>query len=224
MNEITEAAKPVVRIQQNLLARAERRLLNWLCARMPAWVNPDLLTAIGMVGAALIFAGYVASNLNPHWLWLAIGGYAVQWFGDSMDGSIARYRRIERPNFGYFIDHSCDGMATFLILAGIGLSPFVRLDIALIALVGYLLLSIHAFLAAKVIAEFKLSYLGAGPTELRLVLIALTLAMLCLPPGMGEFESFSGFDVVFLGCGLILVVLFVIQTLRTAGRLARIPE
>ena len=220
MNEIDERPA-VARIQQNLLARSERRLLNWLCARMPAWVGPDLLTTIGMVGAAIIFAGYVASIDHPAWLWIAVSGYFVQWFGDSMDGSLARFRKIERPRFGYFIDHSCDGLATLLIMAGFGLSPYVRLDVALLALTGYLLLAIHAFLAARVLNELKLSYVAFGPTELRLVLIAITLAMWALGPGPKLFGALTGFDLLIGTAGAVLIGLFVIQTLATARRLAR---
>lgn len=188
---------------------------------MPPWVTPDRLTSLGMVGAFMIFTGYVASNFGASWLLLAIAGYFVQWFGDSMDGSIARYRQIERPSYGYFIDHSCDGLATLLILAGIGLSPFVTMDVALVALAGYLLLSIHAYLAARVLGEFKLSYLAAGPTELRLMLIVLTLMMMVLGAGPGLFGALSGFDVFVGAVGLILILLFVIQTLVTGKRLAR---
>ncbi|MBH1998484.1 MAG: CDP-alcohol phosphatidyltransferase family protein [Sphingomonadaceae bacterium] len=218
------SAPPVDRIQQNLLAASERRLLNWMCARMPRWVTPDLLTALGMVGAFAIFAGYAASGLHVGWLWLSIAGYAVQWFGDSMDGSLARFRHIERPSYGYFIDHSCDGLATLLILAGMGASPYIRMDVALVALAGYLLLSIHAYLAARVVGEFKLSYLAAGPTELRLMLIGLTLAMMMLGYAPGIFGPISGFD-LFVGIvGGILVLLFVIQTLSTAKRLAAVDS
>ncbi|QCB37266.1 CDP-alcohol phosphatidyltransferase family protein [Sphingobium sp. PAMC28499] len=209
------------RIQENWLAAKERKLLNWLCAQMPQYVTPDRLTALGMFGACLIFIGYVASNLHTSWLSLAIVGYVVQWFGDSMDGSIARFRRIERPSYGYFIDHSCDGLATLLILTGIGLSPFVTMDIAMVALAGYLLLSIHAYLAARVLGEFKLSYLAAGPTELRLMLIALTLMMMVLGSGPGYFGRLSGFDLFVGAAGFILILLFVIQTLTTGRRLAR---
>jgi len=216
-----KTAPSLARIQQNWLAARERRLLNWLCARMPAWVTPDKLTSLGMVGAFMTFAGYVASNLAASWLLLAIAGYVVQWFGDSMDGSLARYRRIERPSYGYFIDHSCDGLATLLILAGIGLSPFVTMDVALVALAGYLLLSIHAYLSARVLGEFKLSYLAAGPTELRLMLIALTLMMMMLGSGPGVFGKLSGFDLFVGVAGMILILLFVIQTLVTGRRLAR---
>ena len=211
----------ITRIQQNLLAVSERRLLTWLCGRMPAWITPDFLTITGMIGAAAIFAGYAASIYGAVWLWLAIGGYAVQWFGDSMDGSLARFRKIERPSFGYFIDHSCDGFATLLIMAGMGLSPYVRLDVALVALSGYLLLAIHAFLSAKVLNELKLSYVAFGPTELRLVLISLTLAMMAFGRGPTYFGALSGFDLVIGIAGLILIALFVIQTLVTGRRLAK---
>ena len=209
------------RIQENWLAAKERKLLNWLCAQLPPYVTPDRLTALGMFGACMIFLGYVGSNLNSSWLLLAIAGYVVQWFGDSMDGSIARFRRIERPSYGYFIDHSCDGLATLFILTGIGLSPFVTMDVAMVALAGYLLLSIHAYLSARVLGEFKLSYLAAGPTELRLILIALTLMMMALGSGPGYFGRLSGFDLFVGTVGFILILLFVIQTLTTGRRLAR---
>lgn len=177
-----------------------------------------------MGGALAVFAGYSLSTYHVAWLWLAIGGFVVHWFGDSLDGSVARFRKIERPSFGYFIDHSCDGLAILLILAGMGLSPYVRLDVALFCLAGYLLLAIHAFLSAKVIGELKLSHVGAGPTELRLVLIGLTLAMMFLGAGPGIFAPLSGFD-LFVGItGALLILLFVVQTLRTAHRLAELDS
>ena len=213
------APKPVARIQENLTAAAERRLLNWLCARLPAGVKPDHLTTIGMLGAVVIFTGYAASSSDPAWLWLAIAGYFIQWFGDSLDGSLARFRKIERPRFGYFIDHSCDGFATLLILAGIGLSPYVRLDVALLALAGYLLLSIHAYLSARVVGELRLSYAAAGPTELRLVLIAYTVAMIVLGPQPGRFGDLSGFDLFMGAAALALIGLFLLQTIVVARRL-----
>jgi phosphatidylglycerophosphate synthase len=187
---------------------------------MPPWVTPDRLTATGMVGAVAIFVGYAASGYSVAWLSLALVGYVIQWFGDSMDGSLARFRRIERPSYGYFIDHSCDGIATLLVLAGIGLSPFVRLDVALIALAGYLLLSIHAFLSARVLGEFKLSYLSAGPTELRLFLIGLTIWMMASGTAGLARQAITGFDIVIGTVGLLLIVLFVVQTIRIGLRLA----
>src|SRR6218665_3342454 len=206
------APPPISRIQKNLLASSERRLLTWLCSRMPAWVKPDLLTAIGVIGAIVVLLGYMASTLTTGWLWLAIAGYVIQWVGDSMDGSLARHRHIERPSCGYFIDHSCDGIATVLILIGIGLSPFVQIEVALVALVGYLLLCIHAFLAARVLGELRLSFVAAGPTELRLFLIGLTVAMIVVGPQPKFFDGLSIFDLLIGVVGVGLSVLFVTYT------------
>lgn len=212
--------EPIDRIQQNILARGERCALNWLCSRMPYWVSPDMLTTIGMVGALMVFAGYLASNLGDGWLALSIAGYVVQWFGDSLDGSLARFRSIERPRYGYFLDHSCDGLATTLVVVGIGLSNYVLLEIALVALAGYLLLSIHAFLSVRVLGELKLSYLNAGPTELRLMLIGLTIWMIVAGPRPVLFGVFTWFDLFVGSIACLLIALFVIQTLITSRRLA----
>jgi phosphatidylglycerophosphate synthase len=171
-----------------------------------------------LLGAVIIFAGYALSAVHPAWLWVVVAGFVVHWLGDSLDGSLARFRQIERPDFGYFIDHSTDGLANLLILAGLGLSPFVRLDVALFTLAGYFLLSIHAFLAARVVGEMRLSYLAAGPTELRLVLIALTLSMFAFG-ALPVTNGLTAFDLIVGGVGLVLVVLFVIQTLSTAREL-----
>ena len=218
-NGLPADAQPIERVQQNMLARGERWLLNRLCARMPRWVSPDMLTFAGMIGALAVFAGYAASNLGDGWLWLAIAGYVVHWFGDSLDGSLARFRRIERPRYGYFLDHSCDGLATTLVVLGLGASGYVQLEVALVALAGYLLMSIHAFLSVRVMGELRLSYLKAGPTELRLILIALTLAMIVLGP-TPLIGVFTGFDMFVGAVGVLLICLFAVQTASTARKLA----
>jgi archaetidylinositol phosphate synthase len=211
--------KPVQRIQQNILAASERRLLNWLCVRLPAWVRPDQLTAVGFCGAVMTSAGYMLSIVRAEWLFLAIVGYFVNWFGDSLDGSLARFRQIERPKYGYFIDHSTDSFANMILVLGLGLSPFVRLDVALFGLVGYLLMSVHTFLAARVIDEFRLSYMAGGPTELRLVLIVMTIAMLVFGPKQFLSTSFSVFDVFIGVVGIVLIILFIVQTIATGRKL-----
>ncbi|WP_324809543.1 CDP-alcohol phosphatidyltransferase family protein [Sphingomonas sp. LY29] len=215
--------KPITRIQENLVARVERRLLTWLCARLPAWVTPDQLTSLGLVGAAMVFVGYGLSTVDIGWLGLAIAGFFVHWFGDSLDGSLARFRSIERPRFGYFIDHSADGLGNLMIVGGLGISPFVRLDVALLALAGYYLLSIHAFLSARIIGELRLSYVAAGPTELRLLLIAMTVLMFVLgrdttPP------LFNGFDIFVGVVAAIMITIFVVQTISVARLILRQGE
>lgn len=208
------------RIQRNVLAESEKRLLSWICPRLPAWVTPDKLTVLALLAAVAIGAGYALSNLHPGWLALAIAGYFFHWFGDSLDGTIARYRKIERPRFGYFIDHSCDGLASLLILGGLGASPYLRVDVAMFAVVAYLLLAVHTFLLAKVAGDFPLSHMGAGPTELRIILIALTVTMGVLGPDVGRVAGFGAFDILFSGLALVLVGIFLVQTMRVGRTLA----
>lgn len=172
----------------------------------------------------MVFGGYIASNLGHLWLLLSLAGYVVQWFGDSMDGSLARYRKIERPSYGYFIDHSCDGMANLLIVAGIGLSPYVTINIAMVALAGYLLMSVHTFLAARVMGELRLSYLAMGPTELRLFLILLTIAMMAIEPGGDRIWTIPALDALVGLIGAALICLFIVQTLLVARTLARVDS
>ncbi|PAL22545.1 CDP-alcohol phosphatidyltransferase family protein [Sphingopyxis sp. GW247-27LB] len=217
----TTTIQAPTRIQQNILARGERRVLNWLCARLPGWVTPDQLTALGFAGAVLVAAGYMLSWIDDEWLGLSLAGYIVNWFGDSLDGSLARWRHIERPSYGYFVDHSVDGLAIVLIVGGIGASPYFRLDVALLGAIGYLLLAIHTFLSAKVLGEFRLSYMAGGPTELRLMLMAMTMIMPLVGGASVLGTSFSAFDLFGLGVASILVTLFVIQSLATARLLRK---
>ncbi len=171
-----------------------------------------------------ISAGYILSGKHAAWLWLSIIGYFINWFGDSLDGSLARFRKTERPKFGYFIDHSADSLGNLGIMIGLGASPYLRLDVTLFGAAAYLLLSIHTFLAARVVNEFRLSYLSGGPTELRIFLIAMSLMMLWIGPGDVSGTRLSPFDLV-IGClGIGLIVLFVIQTFRTARHLYRLER
>lgn len=211
--------KPLDRIQENLVARNERRLLNYLCERLPSWVMPDHLTGLALVAAFFVGLGYALSWYDRDWLWMSVGFYFVHWFGDSLDGSVARYRKIERPRFGYFIDHSMDALGTMMMLVGMGIGPYVRLDIALYALTGYFLLSMHAFLAARVIGEMKLSYVAAGPTELRMLLIALTIAMWASGWAAKSPIDLTPFDYFVGAVATILTILFVVQTAATAKRI-----
>src|SRR5262245_24038819 len=108
-----------------------------MASALPAWVTPDRLTALGVFGAAVVFAGSLLSNRDPAFLWLANLGLVIHWLGDSLDGTLARVRGSERPKLGFVMDQSVDVVGDILIMAGLGLSPFVRLDAALLALVGY---------------------------------------------------------------------------------------
>jgi len=115
--------------------------------------------------------GYLLSNYSAAFLWLAIFGYVINWFGDSLDGTLARYRKIERPIYGFYIDHTVDAFNEVIIFLALGLSPYVRFELACLALIGYLLLSVLVYIRTCVKGEFVISYSGLGPTEIRVLAI-----------------------------------------------------
>ena len=205
----------VRRIQANVVARRERQLLTWLCAHLPSWITSDRLTVTSVAGAGLVFVSYVLSRSMPSLLWLASFGLVVNWFGDSLDGSLARYRSIERPIYGYFLDHTIDAVNNLLIMAGIGFTLHVRMDVALFALVGYYLLCIYVFISNHLSGVFQLSFLGFGPTELRLCLIAINTWMYFaghVGTTLGT-QFFSAYDALLLFAGAMFLIVFVIRML-----------
>ena len=159
-----------------LLARPEARVLEWIARRLPRRVMPDHLTALGVLAAVGIAAAYALSNRDPLWLWAASGLLVVHWLGDSLDGTLARVRRIERPRYGYYLDHLVDAVATALIGIGLGLSPHMLLATGLAIVIAYLVLSINTYLETQALGVFSLGYGRLGPTEARLGLIAVNAA------------------------------------------------
>ncbi|MGH7505170.1 MAG: CDP-alcohol phosphatidyltransferase family protein [Longimicrobiales bacterium] len=161
-----------------LLAPLERKLLPRLAAALPPWVTPDHLTLLGLIASTGIGIAYFLSNRNEVWLWLASALLVVNWFGDSLDGTLARFRRIERPRYGFYLDHLMDAYSTFMIGMGLGFSPYMLLAVGLAIVIAYLLLSINVYLETHVFGEFNLGYALIGPTEVRVILILLnTLAL-----------------------------------------------
>jgi archaetidylinositol phosphate synthase len=199
------------RVQANIVARHERRALDWMCEHMPAWVTPDGLTLGGVVGASIAFAGYWGTRLDPAFVWLATFGIVVHWFGDSLDGSLARFRRCERPSYGYFLDHSVDGLCNLVIVGGLGISSFVRLDVALFVLCGYYLLCMYVFLYNHVTGVFRLSFLALGPTELRIGLIAINAWFFVSTERGSAPAEFSPYDFVLVGVGALFIGIFLYQ-------------
>ena len=215
---VSRAASPdgrfrVDRVQSNVIARRERQLLNWLCARLPAWVTSDRLTVLSVVGAMLSLGGYLASRSVPGALWLASLGLVVNWFGDSLDGSLARHRRLERPIYGYFLDHTVDALSNLMIMGGLGLTLHVRMDVALFALVGYYLLCMYVFINNHLSGVFQLSFLGLGPTELRLGLIAINVWMF-YGGHLGitlDGQFFSVYDALLVVAGIAFTAIFIVK-------------
>ncbi|OYU46880.1 MAG: CDP-alcohol phosphatidyltransferase [Rhizobiales bacterium PAR1] len=169
-----------VRIHRSPLSRAERAAIDWILPRLPEWVTADKLTAFGTFGAFLTLVGYSATNWHVGWLWLANLGVLIHWFGDSLDGNVARYRKMERPQYGYFLDQTIDVLGNFLICFGMGLSPFVDMRAALCALAGYHMVSIYVFVRANIDREFHVTVLNFGPTEMRAVIVLMNLCILVL--------------------------------------------
>jgi phosphatidylglycerophosphate synthase len=214
------------RIQTSILAGGERALLDRLCRLTPGWVTPDHLTAVGTLGAVLCGAGYVVSNWRPGFLFLASLGLLVNWFGDSLDGSLARHRKTERPRYGYFLDHSVDAINNLIFAVGLGLSPYVSIDAALFLLVSYYLLSMYVFLSNQVLGEFRLSFLHGGPTELRLVAIGFNLLIFVEGPLKVSFigATVSLYTLLVGLEGAIFVAIFIYIVVRTAKKLRRQDE
>lgn len=207
-----------------LLAGFESRVLPALAKALPRWVVPDHLTALGLFAATVVGASYVLSNRSPAWLWVASGGLVLQWYGDSLDGTLARVRKIERPRYGYYLDHITDAYSTFVIGVGLGLSPYLLLSIALAIVILYLILSINVYLETYVFGEFRLGYAVLGPTEARVALIlANTFAILVGPLGFRVLgQSVTLFDVLGAVGVLAMIVLLLVRisgNLRSLGRL-----
>jgi len=203
---------------------AEKKLLIWIAERLPGWVMPDLLTIVGVFGAVVVFGGYALTNFHPAFLWLANLGFVINWFGDSLDGTLARVRKIERPVYGFYVDHATDAFVEILLFLGVGVSPFVQFELASLALIGYLLLSVLVYLRTFLRGEFTISYGKLGPTEGRLIAMsANTLVFFIGNPQVSLFRlTLSVYDWIVVGIVLLLLVITVSTTLRQARLLSEL--
>jgi archaetidylinositol phosphate synthase len=206
-----------------LTTRFERWALPRLAAALPRWMLPDHLTGIGIFGATLITGGYILSTRDAAWLWLVNAGIVIHWFGDSLDGTLARVRKIERPRYGFYLDHLTDAYSTTAIGLGLGFSPYMLLSVGLAIVIGYLVLSINVYLETHVFGKFRYGYGVLGPTEARLVLMGLNLLALLIGPlrfrilGVG----LTAFDVLGALAALAMAALLLRRVVRNLGDLAR---
>jgi len=207
-----------------LLAGPEGRVLEWIARRLPAWVMPDHLTALGVLAAIGIAAAYALSNQDPIWLWTASGLLVVHWLGDSLDGTLARVRRSERPRYGYYLDHLVDAIATALIGIGLGLSPYMLLATGLAIVIAYLVLSINTYLETNTLGVFSLGYGRLGPTEARVGLIVLNtlLALGVLPAITVLGLGVTVLDVAVLAIVALMLGALLVRAFRNLRELARL--
>jgi phosphatidylglycerophosphate synthase len=212
------------RTSEFLLAGWERRVLPRLAASLPEWVVPDHLTVLGLLASTAIAASYLLSNRDPRWLWAANLALIVNWFGDSLDGNLARYRKIERPRYGYYLDHLTDAYSTLAVGLGLGLSPYMLLSVGLSISIVYLVMSINVYLETHAFGEFSFGYGKLGPTEARIILMLLNTQALLWGPlpfnliGVGAtIFDVAGLLAVTGMFGLLLVR--VTKNLRTLARM-----
>ena len=166
-----------VREHGSILARVEKRALIRMAERLPRGINADHLTGLGLLGMVGVGAAYWASNWYDGALLAAVGGLALHWFGDSLDGTVARVRNQQRPRYGFYVDHVVDITSALLLCGGLALSPYMTPTVALLLLAAYLMVSAETYLATHACGVFRVALLGVGPTELRILLAVGTLRL-----------------------------------------------
>ncbi len=209
-----------------VLSFIEKPVLKWFAEKLPPFFTPDILTIIGIVGSLLTGLGYFLSLKSDYYLWLASFGLLVNWFGDSLDGTVARFRHIERPKYGFFIDHTLDSVSMVLIGIGVGLSPYARFDFVLLALVSYLLISILVYIKTFVHGVFKISYYGFGPTEVRLFIVFVNTIVFYFGAGNSVIfgMELSIIDLASLFFALVLFGFFISSVWLEGKELKKIDE
>ena len=213
-----ESSVEATREPSFLLAKPEKRLLQWIARRLPRWILPDDLTALGVVAAFGVAVAYQLANDSLDWLWVASALLVVQWFGDSLDGTLARVRKIERPTYGYYLDH-----LVVAIGIGLGLSPLMLLSIGTLIVVAYLILSINVYLESFAFGRFSIGYGYVGPTEIRLILIALN-TVVALGAGLDFVVAdlqLTVFDLIGLAIAGTMIVLLGGRATRNLRELAK---
>ena len=207
-----------IRIQTSVLNALEKKVLIYLAERLPRWMTSDRLTIIGVLGAILVAAGYLLSNIHIAWLWLSTAGFAINWYGDSLDGTLARVRHTQRPIYGFYLDHCVDGVTTAIMCIGAGLSQMIHLGIAMSILTVYLLLSISVYINAHLKGEFKLTFIGLGPTEFRLIMMIVNTIFIYIAPIrefmrpvwiFGNEIDLGSFDIVGIGIIAVLMAIYI---------------
>jgi len=218
------------RVNDILLGPLERPALQWLAAHLPARATPDHMTVIGIVGALIIMISYGLSRFEPAFLWLASLGFIISWFGDSLDGTLARYRHTERPKFGFYIDHVTDVLTEIIIILGLGMTPYVSFSVASLLCIAYITMSVLIYVRMNVTGEFKISYSKLGPTEIRVLAIILNTVMFFVGISRIEFTlgslplSVSTYDLVVSAISLLLIYFFAETSIKQSIALRELGE
>ena len=217
-----------VREHGSVLARAEKRALIWMARRMPRWINSDHLSALGLGAMALAGLSFALARNEVQALWGVIVGLALNWLGDSLDGTLARVRNHQRPNYGYYVDHVIDILGATLLFSGLSISGFMTPVVAMALLVTYLLVSGEVYLATHARGVFTMAFLGFGPTELRIVLAVGTLwlfrASEIRPFGMGPWLLFDVGGLVAMAGMVVALITAILRNARHLYRSEPLPK
>jgi archaetidylinositol phosphate synthase len=206
--------QPATRIQKSALAAHETRLLIWLAERIPSSINSDHLTLLGFAAQLLTGVSYALAQFDPLCLLAGIGFIALNWFGDSLDGTLARVRQQQRPRYGFYVDHILDSIGSVALMGGLALSGYMSPAIAISLLVLFLLLSIQSYLATYTLGEFRMSFWSVGPTELRLLLVAGNLALFRWPIVLqGRYRLFDLGGVIGIAGMTAILIFFTVKNI-----------
>jgi len=213
--------RDATRVLSSVLSPLEKRTLIWLASRMPARINSDHLTSLALL--AMLGAGlsYWLASATPVGLVLVVACLVVNWFGDSLDGTLARVRNHQRPRYGYYVDHVVDAFGALFLLGGLALSGYMHPAIAFGLLIAYLMLSVEVYLAAHSIGRFKITYFNLGPTELRILLSIGNLVLLVHPTAVIFGQTYRLFDVGGAIAVAGLFVTLVVSAITNARALYR---
>lgn len=219
------------RIQTSVLNALEKKVLVWLAERQPRWMTSDILTFIGTFGSIVIAAGYILASRDISWLWLSSLGFVINWYGDSLDGTLARVRKHQRPVYGYYLDHTIDAFNEVIMFVGVGLSGLMNFELALLILIVYLMMTINVSINAHLKKEFRLTYAKMGPTEFRIIMIVINTLFITISPLrefshefmlMGKEFTFKALDYIAVVILAVLSTIHVVTVIQDARGYAKI--
>jgi archaetidylinositol phosphate synthase len=206
------------RINESFTRNLEKKWLPRMAKATPDWITPDHMTLIGIVAAFVVAAGFLLTYYSPWWLLLSNFGLVLHWFGDSLDGTLARVRKCERERYGYFVDHVCDIGTVVLIAIAMGISPLMQMEIALFVAVGYSMMNVYVHIVAYTRQKFLLSHGKFGPTEFRIILILINFVIILWNPVLFKWngELFRVLDTAGIVIAVLLFSTFIFRSISGA--------
>lgn len=219
-----ERAQAKKRINDIFFGRFERWALPRIAKRLPRWMTPDKLTLIGIFAALGVGVGYWLTRFDLNWIWLSSFMIVLNWYGDSLDGTLARVRNIRRERYGFYVDHQSDAISTLFVLGGLGFSPLMHMPVAMALVIGYFLMMIMVNLITIVRDEFKISFGGLGPTEARAIIIAGNTVVWATgnPQYVIDGRSLALYDIIGIAAAGLLLLIYTFASLKERALLAKL--